>query len=147
MTLTETVLLVLGTLGVVSLVTLVVIVAEHPMLAFPRYRFNALLPRVLNTGAVTILGWCFVRRQYITAQHRAHEQYHHVCALTMGRWKHLGMYLVHFVGGLRRYGLATVTPAQRTYLKAYWLHPEEVAARAYADANAHRYTDIVAFIR
>lgn len=129
-------------LVVIVVLSLTAYMRWHPIRETPRYKFNSIVPRLLDTGAVTILGWCFVRRHIITAHHRAHEEYHHQCAYYQGRWKHLGRYLLDFFRGLLRYRFQKVEGPTRRYLAAYWLHPEEVAARAAADANAHRYQDI-----
>jgi hypothetical protein len=115
-------------------------VERKPLTAHPRFKFNSIIPLLLNTGAVTVLGWCFVRRNTIGAHHRAHETWHHLRVLSLGRWMHLWRYLLAFLGGIRKHRLGKVTTASgRVYLAAYWWHPEEIAARAYADANPTLY--------
>ena len=110
---------------------------RYPLQAHPRYKFNALLPKLLGTGAVTCLGWCFVAGAFIRSHHRAHEMAHHNAVVRLGRWRHLWFYVTDFLRGLAAYKLERVTsPSGRVYLRAYYDHPEEVAARAYADANA-----------
>jgi hypothetical protein len=113
---------------------------RYPLASQPRYKFNSLIPALLRTGAVTCLGWCFVRGNRIGSHHRAHEVFHHRRVIAQGRWCHLWAYLCAFGAGLLRHGFAKVTsPTGREYLAAYWEHPEEIAARAYADANAEVY--------
>lgn len=116
---------------------------RYPVRPRPRYKFCHWLPRFLNTGAVTCLGWCFVRRSVILPHHRAHEEYHHQRVVALGRWRHLARYCWHSVAGLIRWGLArTVADASgRSYLLAYHLHPEEIMASEYADTH---YTEYVA---
>jgi hypothetical protein len=106
----------------------------HPVAALPRYKFNSIVPRILNTGAVTCLGWCFIRRHFITGHHRAHELYHHSEVCRLGRWRHLSGYLWAFLVLLvRTRGAKVQAPNGRIYLAAYYDHPEERAARRYAD--------------
>jgi type VI protein secretion system component VasK len=111
--------------------------AAHPVRPGPRYKFNSIIPRLLDTGAVTCLGWCFVRRHFIAPHHRAHEHGHHEKVKEKGRWRHLYEYLRDFVGGLLRWGLERVeTPTGKLVLRAYYDHPEERWCREYADAHA-----------
>ena len=106
----------------------------HPVRPTPRYKFNSWVPKLLNTGAVTFFGWCFVRRHFIAPHHRAHELYHHSEVVRLGRWRHLGGYLWTFcVALVRTRGAKVQAPNGRTYLAAYYDHPEERAARRYAD--------------
>ena len=114
---------------------------RYPLRPRPRYRFCHWLPRLLRTGAVTCLGWCFVRRERILPHHRAHEEYHHSRVVALGRWRHLARYVLDSARNLLRYGLGRTEPDDngRSYLLAYTLHPEEIAARAYADAHYAEY--------
>lgn len=114
---------------------------RYPVRPRPRYKFCHWLPRLLRTGAVTCLGWCFVRRAVILPHHRAHEEYHHSRVVALGRWRHLARYCWNSVAGLIRWGLARTVAdgAGRAYLLAYHLHPEEIMAREYADANYTAY--------
>ena len=129
-------------LVVIVVLSLTAYMRWHPIRETPRYKFNSIVPRVLNTGAVTVLGWCFVKRHFITSHHRAHEEYHHQCAYTQGRWRHLARFIWTFCCGLVEYRWQQVQGPTRTYLAAYWFHPEEIDARRYADANAYRYDAI-----
>jgi hypothetical protein len=116
---------------------------RYPLRSRPRWKFQAIIPRLLNTGAVTMLGWCFVAGDRIGSHHRAHEEYHHQCVVRLGRWRHLWSYLWAFVVGLWRTRAATYTTATgRKYLQAYWWHPEEIAARSYADGHHVNYPPI-----
>jgi hypothetical protein len=116
---------------------------RYPLRPRPRWKFQSIIPRILNTGAVTMLGWCFVAGNRIGAHHRAHEEYHHREVVRLGRWRHLWSYLWAFVTGLWRTRAGTYTTATgRRYLRAYWEHPEEVAARAYADAQHEHYVPL-----
>lgn len=134
-------------LWAVALVAIVAAVAwidwRYPLTPRPRWKFNALLPKLLGTGAVACLGWVFVAGNRIGAHHRAHEEYHHRCVLRLGRWRHLALFLWEFLRGLWRHRFATYTTATgRRYLMAYWWHPEEIAARAYADAEHRNYVPL-----
>jgi hypothetical protein len=114
---------------------------RYPVLPRPRWKFNSIVPRLLNTGAVAVLGWCFVAGNTIGSYHRAHEEYHHRRVVALGRWRHLATFLLDFVRGLFRHGFATVQmPSGKRYLKAYWWHPEEIAARGYEMSQGHTYT-------
>lgn len=113
---------------------------RYPVGPLPRYVWRSWIPRVLRTGAVTFGGFCFVLRSFIVGEHRAHEQYHHNRVRELGRIWHLVRYLGLFVAGLLRHGFTRYTSfSGRTYLMAYWWHPEEVAARAYGAAMAAEY--------
>jgi len=122
-----------------SLVVLAVAlyVAAHPVRPSPRYKFNSWVPKLLATGAVTCLGWCFVRRHFIVPHHRAHENGHHEKVKEKGRWRHAYEYLRDMCAGLVRWGFERVeTPTGRMVLRAYYDHPEERWCRQYADDHA-----------
>ena len=107
-----------------------------------RYRFNSVLPRLLSTGAVTFGNRVYVRRHYIRREHRAHEEYHAAESRRLGTIPHLARFVWWFLRGVGKHGFKRITAHGRSYLRAYWLHPEEVAARAYGAAHAHEYTDL-----
>lgn len=114
-----------------------------PLRSFPRYKFNSLIPRLLNTAAVTCLGWCFVRGSFIRGQHRAHEQHHHNQVVACGRATHLARYLWTLVVlFIRTKGSKVQAPNGRTYYAAYYDHPEEKAARIYEGIHAHTWPAI-----
>ena len=114
-----------------------------PLRSFPRYRFNSIVPRLLNTGAVTCLGYCFVRGSFIRGQHRAHEQHHHNQVVALGRATHLYRYIRTFLVLLWRTKAAKAqAPNGRLYLMAYYDHPEEKAARIYEGIHAHTWPAI-----
>lgn len=132
--------MVFWTLVLAVLVWVIVLEVRYPVRPRPRWKFRSLIPVLLNTGAVTMLGWCFVRQGWIRSHHRAHEEYHHQQVVALGRWRHLWRYLIEFLRGLRIHGLAAYThTTSKRYLLAYWAHPEEVAARLYAEANHANY--------
>jgi hypothetical protein len=109
----------------------------------PRFKFNSIVPRLLNTGAVTVLGWCFVRRNYIAPKHRAHETWHHLEVVRLGRWRHLWRYLWTLAVLAWRTRLSKVEgPNGRIYFAAYYDHPEERAARKWADDHPTTYSPI-----
>jgi hypothetical protein len=116
---------------------------RYPLGEHPVFKFNSPVPRLLRTGAVTVLGFCFVAGDRIGSHHRAHESYHHRCCVLRGRWSHLAEHLAGTLAGVWRHGLRRYTTATgRVYYAAYWWHPEEIAARAYADAVHHYYQPI-----
>jgi hypothetical protein len=119
-------------------------VNSHPMgKNHPRFKFNSPIPKLLGTGAVCVLGWCFVRGNHIGAHHRAHETWHHLEAVRLGRWRHLWRYLWALAVLAWRSRLSKVEgPNGRIYLAAYFDHPEERAARKYADANHGQYVPL-----
>lgn len=123
---------------VAVVVVLLWIASRRPLTSFPRYKFNSWIPVILNTGAVTFWGYCFVRASFIRGGHRAHEQYHHLRVIAMGRLGHLTGYLWTLLVGLWRTKLSKVeAPNGRVYLAAYYDHPEEKAARAYEALHLH----------
>jgi hypothetical protein len=109
----------------------------------PRFKFNSIVPRLLNTGAVTCLGWCFVRRNFIQPKHRAHETWHHLEVVRLGRWRHLWRYLWTLAVLAWRTRLSKVEgPNGRIYFACYYDHPEERAARKWADDHPTTYSPI-----
>ena len=113
---------------------------RYPMRDVPYEKFNSLIPVLLGSAACSFLGFIFYRRHYVSSALRTHEWYHWLQAKEKGRWMHLLDYVADFVVGLLARGFARiyVREFQRKYLAAYWFHPEEVMARAYADIMANR---------
>lgn len=117
---------------VIAATVAVVLINRVPLRANPRYKFNSAIPWLLRTGAVTVLGWCFVRGSFIRSQHRAHEMYHHNKVVYKGRWVHLGSYIWTFIVLFVRTRGARMRAANgRVYFVAYYDHPEEIQARQY----------------
>lgn len=100
----------------------------------PIYKFNSLIPALLDSGAVSLLGYIWVRRAGITAILRRHEEGGHWrIQHEKGHFRGAVDYLVDAVRSMRAHGFGMITVdyhgKKLRYRAWYWRHPEEVLAR------------------